>query len=396
MATAAFTGNKLGLAILWAVLLGAFLKFVLNEGLTRWQLVTGQTLLEGAVHRLGRPVQYIFMPYLLLWSFFVGSALMSACGVAMHAIVPVFSDATQGKIVFGIAHSLLGLLLVHFGGFPLFEKVMSATIAMMFVTVLLTASLICEDWGVVVQGLFIPRIPHLASEGLGWTIALMGGVGGTLTVLCYGYWIREKDRKGPEHLQTCRIDLGVAYAATAIFGIAMVIIGSTIQVEGKGANLIVNLADKLAEPLGDTGKWVFLIGAWGTVFSSLFGVWQAVPYIFADFCGLVRTFGSDGASEVRPIEVDTRGWAYRGYLAAIAIVPMLGLFVSFTQIQKIYAVFGALFMPMLAFVLLILNGRSDWISTRWRNRPSTVAILLATLIVFLLFGYIQLRKTFGF
>jgi len=96
----------------------------------------------------------------------------------MHAIVPVFSDATQGKIVFGIAHSLLGLLLVHFGGFPLFEKVMSATIAMMFVTVLLTASLICEDWGVVVQGLFIPRIPHLASEGLGWTIALMGGVGG--------------------------------------------------------------------------------------------------------------------------------------------------------------------------------------------------------------------------
>ncbi|MBC8228913.1 Nramp family divalent metal transporter, partial [bacterium] len=164
LATAAFTGNKLGLAILWAVLLGAFLKFVLNEGLTRWQLVTGQTLLEGAVHRLGRPVQYIFMPYLLLWSFFVGSALMSACGVAMHAIVPVFSDATQGKIVFGIAHSLLGLLLVHFGGFPLFEKVMSATIAMMFVTVLLTASLICEDWGVVVQGLFIPRIPHLASE----------------------------------------------------------------------------------------------------------------------------------------------------------------------------------------------------------------------------------------
>jgi len=66
LATAAFTGNKLGLAILWAVLLGAFLKFVLNEGLTRWQLVTGQTLLEGAVRRLGRPVQYIFMPYLLL------------------------------------------------------------------------------------------------------------------------------------------------------------------------------------------------------------------------------------------------------------------------------------------------------------------------------------------
>ena len=36
LATAAFAGNKLGTAVLWAVLLGAFLKFVLNEGLMRW------------------------------------------------------------------------------------------------------------------------------------------------------------------------------------------------------------------------------------------------------------------------------------------------------------------------------------------------------------------------
>ena len=38
LATAAFTGTKLGVAILWVVVLGAFIKFVLNEGLTRWQL----------------------------------------------------------------------------------------------------------------------------------------------------------------------------------------------------------------------------------------------------------------------------------------------------------------------------------------------------------------------
>ena len=37
LATAAFTGNQLGVAILWVVVLGAFLKFVLNEGLARWQ-----------------------------------------------------------------------------------------------------------------------------------------------------------------------------------------------------------------------------------------------------------------------------------------------------------------------------------------------------------------------
>ena len=70
LATAAFTGNKLGTTVLWAVLLGAFLKFVLNEGLMRWQLATKETILEGAINRLGIAVPLVFLPYLLLWSFF--------------------------------------------------------------------------------------------------------------------------------------------------------------------------------------------------------------------------------------------------------------------------------------------------------------------------------------
>ena len=124
LATAGFAGSELGMAVLWAVVVGAFLKFVLNEGLARWQLATGQTLLEGAVLRLGKAVRWVFLPYLLLWTFFVGSALMSACGVATHAMFPVFDDANQGKLVFGIISSVAGVALVRAGGFKLFEKVM--------------------------------------------------------------------------------------------------------------------------------------------------------------------------------------------------------------------------------------------------------------------------------
>ena len=391
LATATFTGNTLGVAVLWAVLLGAFLKFVLNEGLARWQLATGETLLEGAIDRLSRVARYIFLPYLLLWSFFVGSALISACGVAMHAIVPVLDSAVHGKIVFGIAHSLLGVVLVLLGGFALFEIVMSVCIGIMFLVVLITASLICENWGGVVQGMFIPAIPQLEGGGLGWTVALMGGVGGTLTVLCYGYWIRETAREGEGALKICRIDLGFAYAATAIFGVAMVIIGSAIpELEGKGAKLVVNLANALQAELGTVGKWAFLVGAWAAIFSSLFGVWQSVPYIFADFLRLVRQSNGSGESIV-----NTSSWAYRGYLIAIATVPMVGLFVNFVTIQKVYAIFGALFMPMLAFVLLILNGRRKWVGD-FRNRPITVVVLIATLAGFLFFGYLKIQKTLGF
>src|SRR5690606_1059821 len=43
---AGLAGNRLGLSIVWAVALGALLKWALNEGLARWQLATGTTLLE--------------------------------------------------------------------------------------------------------------------------------------------------------------------------------------------------------------------------------------------------------------------------------------------------------------------------------------------------------------
>ena len=222
-------------------------------------------------------------------------------------------------------------------------------------------------------------------------MALMGGVGGTLTVLCYGYWMREKERTEASELRTCRIDLGFAYAATAIFGISMVIIGSTIQIEGTGASLIVDLADKLEVSLGTAGRWMFLIGAWGAIFSSLLGVWQSVPYIFADFWGLIQEKDRDPTYAT---EVDTKSLPYRGYLFAIAIVPMVGLFFGFKQVQKVYAIFGAMFMPFLAVVLLILNGRSVWVGPH-RNRVITVIVLVVILAIFVFFGYVQLRQKLG-
>jgi Mn2+/Fe2+ NRAMP family transporter len=394
LATAAFTGSRLGVAVLWAVVLGASLKYLVNEGLARWQLATGETLLEGALRRLGRPVQYGFGAYFLLWSFFVGSALISACGVTVHAIVPVFPDAATGKVVFGMSASLVGLALVLAGGFSLFEKVMSACIGLMFVTVLVTAALVCNDWEAVVRGMVVPRIPDAGGEGLGWTVALIGGVGGTLTMLCYGYWIREKGRSGPGDLTLCRIDLAAGYLMTALFGLAMVVIGGTIEVEGRGAGLVVSLADALDEPMGDVGRWAFLLGAFGAVFSSLLGVWQAVPYIFADYWSLVGRGRGLDASGSRP-GVDTRSRPYRVYLVALAVVPMLGLLFGFREIQKVYAVFGALFMPLLAVTLLLLNGRSDWVGPRFRNRPLTTTLLVATVALFFYFGYRQLRAQLG-
>jgi Mn2+/Fe2+ NRAMP family transporter len=378
LATASLAGSLLGVAILWAVALGALLKYVVTEGLARWQLATGTTFLEGCVERLGPAVVWIFLPYLVLWSFFVAAALMGACGVTLHAILPVFDEAAIGKVVFGIASSVVGLALVWRGGYRLFERVMRVCVGVMFVTVVVTATVMWPGTGAVLRGLLVPTIP--AQPGaLAWVLALMGGVGGTVTVLCYGYWLREEGRDGPAQLGVCRIDLAVGYLMTAVFGFAMVIIGRSVTVEGQGAGLLVQISDRLADAFGPVGRFVFLIGAFGAVFSSLLGVWQAAPYLFAD-CWRMRR-GLRGAAP--HASIDTSARHYRGCMALLATVPAIGLFFSFREMQKLYALTGLAFFPVLALALLLLNSRTAWIGRDLRNGFAATIGLAGVLVVFL-------------
>lgn len=405
LATGALTGSRLGVAVLWAVLLGAIIKFVLNEGLARWQLATGSTVLEGTARHFGRVAIITFLAYLCVWSFFVGSALMSACGVAAHAILPLGEPSTD-KIIYGVIHSLVALGLVFAGGYRLFEKVMSICIGVMFTTVLATTIAIGPDWSAVVSGVFIPAIPQLNDGGLKWTVGLMGGVGGTVTVLCYGYWIREDHREGLGELRTCRLDLLTGYFATAIFGMCMVILGSGLDTDSgaKGATLIVQLGDQLKASLGSfgpTARVAFLIGAWGAVASSMLGVWQSVPYLFVDCFRMtlrpeIGHPASDKTDDESAIQdsvlhrADSNSAIYKYSLIAIATIPALGLFISFKQIQLAYAVVGAAFMPILALALLFLNGSRKRIGDEGRSSALATASLVAVVVFFVWAGVYEI------
>ena len=372
--SAGLAGSHVGLALLWAALGGAFLKWILSEGLARWQLATGTTLLEGWAWRLGHWIRWVFFAYLLLFSLVVGGALMTACGVAGAGILPLGSPETS-KIVWGLIHSAVGLALVRFGSFALFEKLMAVLIGVMFVTVLSTAALIAPDWGSVLRGL-IPSIPPGA---VGWLLAVLGGVGGTVTLLSYGYWIREQGRQGFDDVRVCRLDLALGNGVTGLFGVAVIIIGSRIKLEGQGAMVALQMADQLAAAIGPAGKWIFLAGFWGAVFSSLLGVWQSIPYMFADFLELQHARPGQRTADLRATK------AYRGYLLFIATVPALFLWTTVRQIQLAYGIIGALFLPLVGLTLLILNNRTDWVGAKFRSGPIINAVLAAAL---LFFGYL--------
>jgi Mn2+/Fe2+ NRAMP family transporter len=381
---AMLAGASFGEVLVWVIVAGAALKLALNEGVARWQLATGTTLLEGWGHHLGRPFQVYFLLYLVVWSFIVAGGLMSACGVAAHALVPSVSIR-----LWAVLHSIAALGLVAVGRYELFERVMKALIGVMVATLLVSVTLVGADLGAAIRGL----IPALPPGSAATSLSLMGGVGGSVTLLSYGYWIRERGWADPRVLKRVRLDLAVGYGLTGLFGVAMLLLAAVVLGGGGGmpagsAGLVAcgeaireAAGARLGPVWGLIGSVVFLVGVWGAVFTSTLGVWNGVPYLFADF---LRGFRS------RPgVEVDTRGWAYRGYLLYLALPPMILLVLDRPiWVIKVYTLTGGLFMPLLAASLLWLNSRRGLVGEN-RNGPLSTCLLWCALA---LFGAVLVRQ----
>jgi hypothetical protein len=126
---------------------------------------------------------------------------------------------------------------------------------------------------------------------------------------------------------------------------------------------------------------VFLVGVWGAIFTSTLGVWNGVPYLFADFLNTLR--GSYGET------VNTSGASYRGYLLYLALPPMALLFLGRPiWVIKVYTLTGGLFMPLLAGTLLWLNSRRSLVG-ELRNGLVAITTLGLALV---LFGLILVRQ----
>lgn len=379
LVAASVAGAKFGTVILWSAIVGAVMKFALNEGIARWQLATGTTMIEGWSSNLPRLVSYYFLVYLLLWSLVVAAALISACGLAGHAIVPQLSVNAWGMI-----HSVVGVVLVIVGRYRLFEKLMEFFTALMFVTVITCALLIAPKLSLLTS-LLEPRVPEGSAK---FILSVVGGVGGSVTLLSYGYWIREKQWEGKEYHKHTQRDLGVAYALTGIFGAAMMIIAAGVNpTVVTGDTMALEVAKRIGEVVGPTGTWLFLLGFWGAVFTSLFGVWQSVPYFFADCITSLKRADSDETPARRnpptwDADRTSESPLYRGFLLYLAFPPMLLLlFGRPVWVIVMYSIVGAFFMPFLAGMLLYMNNTRAWVGTL-KNRWPMNALLLLSLALF--------------
>ena len=370
MVSATIAGAEYGLTLIWALAAGVVLKFAITEGLARWQLATDTTLLEGWRNHLHPIVLATFGVYFVVWTYVVSSAMVAASAMVPSALVPAVPQP-----VWGLIHAVAAFALVYWGTYERFVTIMKVFIGLMFGSVIATNLLI------VAGGVDTSRFGSHAALSLPYTLALIGGVGGTVTMLSYGYWIREQRWHGPERLTAVRTDLTSSYALVFVFALSMIFLSTQIEWQGQilreGPNLCLLLADRIGAEIGPVGRFVFLVGFWGAASASLLGVWNGVPYLFDDWIHRWRGTPAQGPS----------GRAYRGYLAYMTAAALSTVFLQRpVWLIFVYTVVGSLFFPFVIATLLWLNTRAALVTPRLRNGIVVNVILALALLLYVYLG----------
>ncbi len=270
---------------------------------------------------------------------------------------------------------------------------MTALVGIMFLTVVGIAVLLVPDVPAMLAGL----APVVPDGSVVYTLGLIGGVGGTITMAAYGYWLNAKGWHDASWMKVMRLDNRVAYLTTGVFVLAMLVVGAellfTAQIAlTEGDRGLLDLDAVLEERFGSTLATVFLVGFFATAFTSVLGVWQGVSLMFADFVANLR--GRKGPEEDATEEVvrAERSPAFRAYALWLTFPPMLLLLVDRPFALVIaYGALGAFFMPFLALTLVWLLNTSRT-PKEWRNGWLSNVLLVAAGLLFVVLCVIELQK----
>lgn len=382
LVTSLVAGTRFGTALIWAIILGALIKFSLVEGMGRWYMSTGTTIIEGW-HSLSRWASGYFVVYLFLVMFFYGAAITSATALAVDAMFPGVLPVWAWAAIHGVA----GFIILLIGRYGLFERIMEFFVGLMFVTVVGLGIFLLPGLEQSLASGFVPTLPE---GSLLYVLGVIGGVSGTYSLAAYTYWVRERGWRRSSWIPVMRVDSSVGYIVTALFMISMLIIGASFLF-GTGTNIsgeegLVALSDPLGERFGVVAKWLFLLGFWSATTSSILGGWNAAAYLFADYVRTVRRVPEEEAEELSEKSI-----YFRSFLAYCAFPPMvLFAFGEPVLMVIIYAALGALLLPFMAITSLwLLNQR---VEREYRNRIISNALMVAAV---LLFGVLAVQEIIG-
>lgn len=290
--TMAKSGAEHGMALFWALVLSCIFTFVLMVAYGKVTLVSGKT----ALFNLKSEFKYgwILALYILI-ALIIGEllALIGVMGIVADLVqegIRILTGGTvhTGWIILAIVPFLY--LLLWFGQYKQFEKVLTVFVILMGLCFILVFFLLQPDYSAIVKGM-VPSIPN--EPGALGLIAAMAGTTCSAAVFVIRSTVVAEKGWTIKNLKNEKKDAFVS-AATMLFlsGIIMAVAAGTLHVMGMKLDNTVEMIH-LFEPLGgDFAALILILGITGAGLSTVFPIVLIAPWLIADYTGRPRNIHS--------------------------------------------------------------------------------------------------------
>jgi Mn2+/Fe2+ NRAMP family transporter len=311
-------GAILGTGVMWAIIIGIFLKYVIGLAGARYTVCTGEGMID-MFDRIPGPrhwVVWIVLVVQLISAAIAIGSIATAAGFFVHHLLPV-SAQLAGWIV-----ALFALFVAWSGRFNILRMIMSFFVLIIILGVLYVAGKVMPDLAALLNAFTfkIPQVPGWAIEKTGisdnpWReiLPLMGwAAGGFASQVWYSYWVigagygvnqagvygvpantdnlRQLNSDEAQKLKGwCRVidvDATTAMTITTVVTLSFLVAGAGIlgpnQLAPEGAEVVVSLSTIFSSQWGAVGGILFTLTGAVALIGTLLAQLAGWPRLLAD------------------------------------------------------------------------------------------------------------------
>lgn len=291
--TMAKAGAEYGMSLFWALVLSCLFTYVLMVAYGQVTLITGRTALSNFRKslRFGNALSIYILSALVLGELLALMGIMGIVSGLLEEGLRLWSGGeTMGPFWIILICSAGLYLLLWYGRYRLFEKVLTCFVILMALCFILVLVLVQPSLGSIVRGL-IPRIPNV--PGAFGLVAAMAGTTCSAAVFVMRSIVVAEKGWTADQLETEKRDAAVSASMMLLLSaVIMAVAAGTLHVSGLKLNNTVEMI-RLFEPMGGRlAASILILGVTGAGLSTVFPILLIAPWLICDYTGRPRDLRS--------------------------------------------------------------------------------------------------------
>ena len=344
--TCTVSGASYGYTLLWALLFSTISVIIMQSMASKLGIVKKVGLGEALREKYTGNGVRILLAILVIGAVFIGNVAYETGNISggimgLQAIWPGLGKIPVAILVFAVAAGLL-----FSGKYEVVEKVLTALVVLMGILFLITAIAVKPNWGDVLKGLFVPRVPKMERAWF-YVTGLIG-----TTVVPYNIYLHAsssakkwgQDGDKDEALKSSLTDSILSIGLGGIISMCIVITAA-VTYDGSGTAAIAS-GKAMAEQRRP------ILGSWATV---AFGVGLfAAGMSSAITAPLAAAFASSGILGWGENMKKKRFMLIWGIVLLFGLIAVCTLGASPTEIILFAQAANAFLLPITAILLMIV------------------------------------------